>query len=78
MPFFSKEDISSKLHFGDKSVVSGLGTVSTPIVYKFGYFVTLEAFSVGDHIIKLESSSSSNGNKVYTHIDSGTCSSIYG
>ncbi|XP_024640569.1 aspartic proteinase CDR1 [Medicago truncatula] len=72
VPLFSKENVSSKLHFGDKSTVSGLGTVSTPIKEENGYFVSLEAFSVGDHIIKLENSDN-RGNSI---IDSGTTMTI--
>ncbi|XP_027356846.1 aspartic proteinase CDR1-like [Abrus precatorius] len=48
-------NISSKLHFGDDAVVSGEGTVSTPIVIKDSkglYFTTLKGFSVGDKRIE--------------------------
>jgi len=72
VPLFSKEKISSKLNFGDAAVVSGLGTVSTSIVYDIGYSTTLHAFSVGGRIIKFENSSFINGNQGNTFIDSGT------
>ncbi|XP_003613583.2 aspartic proteinase CDR1 [Medicago truncatula] len=77
VPLFSNEGISGKLHFGDKSVVSGVGTVSTPITAgEIGYSTTLNALSVGDHIIKFENSTSKNDNLGNTIIDSGTTLTI--
>ncbi|KAL5100352.1 hypothetical protein RYX36_004679, partial [Vicia faba] len=64
VPILSKESISSKLSFGDMSVVSGPGTVSTPAD---DFVAFLEAFSVGDQILKLPKSSIAN-----TIIDSGS------
>ncbi|XP_040863875.1 aspartic proteinase CDR1 [Glycine max] len=76
-PIFSESNSSSKLNFGDAAVVSGRGTVSTPLDPLNGqvfYFLTLEAFSVGDNRIEFSGSSSSgsgsgDGNII---IDSGT------
>ncbi|XP_027911809.1 aspartic proteinase CDR1-like [Vigna unguiculata] len=67
---------SSRLNFGDAAVVSGKGTVSTPIL-SLGpvfYYLTLEAFSVGNKRIgfgrsESESESDGEGNII---IDSGT------
>jgi len=71
VPLFSKANISSKLNFGDNAVVYGLDTVSIPLdPSNDDYVTTLEAFSVGHHIIRL--------NKSLTHgrpntlIDSGS------
>ncbi|XP_020240050.1 aspartic proteinase CDR1 [Cajanus cajan] len=73
-PLFTESKSSSKLNFGDAAVVSGAGTVSTPILPQEGkifYFLNLEAFSVGNKRIEFGSSNSSNeeGNII---IDSGT------
>jgi hypothetical protein len=57
VPIFSKDNTSSKLNFGNAAVVSGTGTVSTPIlqvIIPLFYLINLEAFSVGNNIIKLE------------------------
>ncbi|XP_047159980.1 aspartic proteinase CDR1-like [Vigna umbellata] len=67
---------SSRLNFGDAAVVSGEGTVSTPIL-SIGdatvvYFLTLEAFSVGNKRIKFGSSSSESDVDGNIIIDSGT------
>ncbi|KAL2986749.1 hypothetical protein AAZX31_12G225100 [Glycine max] len=79
-PLFSQSNSSSKLNFGDEAVVSGRGTVSTPIVPKNGlgfYFLTLEAFSVGDNRIEFGSSSfESSGGEGNIIIDSGTTLTI--
>ncbi|KAH1217518.1 Aspartic proteinase CDR1 [Glycine max] len=71
----SMSNISSKLNFGDAAVVSGDGTVSTPIVThdpKVFYYLTLEAFSVGNNRIEFTSSSFRFGEKGNIIIDSGT------
>ncbi|GAU11066.1 hypothetical protein TSUD_113590 [Trifolium subterraneum] len=56
--FDKQSDLSSKLNFGDDAIVSGENVVSTPIVrYTSGqleYYLTLEAFSVGNERIKFE------------------------
>ena len=64
---------SSKLNFGNAAVVSGRGTVSTPLFSKNGlvfYFLTLEAFSVGRN--RIEFGSPGSGGKGNIIIDSGT------
>ncbi|KAK7277182.1 hypothetical protein RIF29_18333 [Crotalaria pallida] len=48
--------IAGKLHFGDDAVVSGDGTVSTPMTKKGHYLLTLEGFSVGNNRIEFENS----------------------
>lgn len=68
VPLFSDLNTSSPLYFGDAAVVSGPGTVSTPMLLLDGsgayYYVTnLVAFRVGDNIINVIGS---------TIIDSGT------
>ncbi|WVZ02887.1 hypothetical protein V8G54_023693 [Vigna mungo] len=65
---------SSRLNFGDAAVVSGKGTVSTPIISRgpVFYYLTLEAFSVGNKRIKLGSSSSESDGEGNIIIDSGT------
>ncbi|KAG4957769.1 hypothetical protein JHK85_044149 [Glycine max] len=68
-------DRSSKLKFGDAAMVSGDGTVSTRIVFKDWkkfYYLTLEAFSVGNNRIEFRSSSSRSSGKGNIIIDSGT------
>ena len=75
VPFFSQANIPSKLNFGDTSVVSGIGTVSTPIVQgDFGtfYVTILEAFSVGNETIKLNHTNFRLKNPGNTIIDSGS------
>ncbi|KHN37650.1 Putative aspartic protease [Glycine soja] len=67
---------SSKLNFGDAAVVSGHGTVSTPLFSQNGqvfYFLTLEAFSVGRN--RIEFGSPRSGGKGNIIIDSvlGLC-----
>ncbi|XP_054813241.1 aspartic proteinase CDR1-like [Prosopis cineraria] len=69
-PMFSEK--TSKLHFGQSAVVSGPGTVSTPLGTKDNFYrVTLEAISVGDKRIQfnLDGLPNDEGNTV---IDSGT------
>ena len=75
VPFFSNANMSSKLNFGDAAIVSGTGTVSTPIVqgkFRTYYATTLEAFSVGNDIIKLENSTFGLDKMGNTIIDSGS------
>ncbi|XP_061350079.1 aspartic proteinase CDR1-like [Gastrolobium bilobum] len=76
VPMFSdSNNSSSKLNFGENAVVSGDGTVSTPLVIKkpdVYYYVTLEAFSVGDKKIEFGSSSSGFSEEGNIIIDSGT------
>ncbi|WVZ02573.1 hypothetical protein V8G54_023379 [Vigna mungo] len=62
------DNIASKLSFGDAAVVSGNGTVSTPMTYHGHYYLTLEALSVGKNRIKF-GKSNGEGNII---IDSGT------
>nr|KYP40849.1 Aspartic proteinase nepenthesin-1 [Cajanus cajan] len=72
-PMYSQSNSSSKLHFGDAAVVSGKGTISTPMVFQeVFYFLTLEAFSVGNKRIVLRGSSSRPSRKGNIIIDSGT------
>ncbi|KAK3198310.1 hypothetical protein Dsin_021725 [Dipteronia sinensis] len=78
IPFGSETSNVSKLNFGSRAVVSGSGTVSTPLVAKQPstfYFLTLESISVGEKAIPFEGSSfgSSEGNII---IDSGTTLTI--
>lgn len=70
IPFYVDNPIvsnfSSKLNFGDAAIVSGDNVVSTPIVKLTGinkgyYFVTLEAFSVGDKRINFAGGFKSEG-----------------
>jgi hypothetical protein len=71
VPLFSKANISSKLNFGDNAVVYGLDTVSIPLdPSNDDYVTTLEAFSVGDHIIRLNKSLTIG--RPNTLIDSGS------
>jgi len=69
-----ESNTTSKLNFGDAAVVFGDGVVSTPIVKKdpiVFYYLTLEAFSVGNKRIEFEGSSN-GGNEGNIIIDSGT------
>ncbi|RHN40244.1 putative nepenthesin [Medicago truncatula] len=69
-----ESNTTSKLNFGDTAVVSGDGVVSTPIVKKdpiVFYYLTLEAFSVGNKRIEFEGSSN-GGHEGNIIIDSGT------
>ncbi|XP_022638756.1 aspartic proteinase CDR1 [Vigna radiata var. radiata] len=72
--FAPTSNTSSRLNFGDAAVVSGKGTVSTPIISRgeVFYYLTLEAFSVGNKRINLESSSSESDGEGNIIIDSGT------
>ncbi|KAK7343132.1 hypothetical protein VNO80_26095 [Phaseolus coccineus] len=69
------DDIPSQLSFGDAAVVTGRGTVSTPIGYhdqETHYYLTLEALSVGNNRIKFRNSSSESKGEGNIIIDSGT------
>nr|KYP40846.1 Aspartic proteinase nepenthesin-1 [Cajanus cajan] len=75
-PMFTNSNSSSQLNFGDNAVVSGDGTVSTPIIghdQEIFYYLTLESFSVGKKRVEFGSpisdESSEEGNII---IDSGT------
>ncbi|KAL5056793.1 hypothetical protein RYX36_028397, partial [Vicia faba] len=55
----SQSNLSSKLNFGDVAIVYGENVVSNPLVKIIGsekdyYFLNLEAFSVGNKMIKYE------------------------
>ncbi|XVF30476.1 hypothetical protein REPUB_Repub16aG0061300 [Reevesia pubescens] len=70
----SKAGESSKMNFGSNAIVSGVGTVTTPLTKKSPntfYFLTLDAVSVGSKRINFTSSffGSDGGNII---IDSGT------
>ncbi|KAI3418633.1 Peptidase A1 domain-containing protein [Psidium guajava] len=74
VPYWSDHKVSSKLNFGANAVVSGPGVVSTPLVQKDHYYLTLEAVSVGKTRIEFTSNdsfaaSAGQGNII---IDSGT------
>ncbi|KAK7278678.1 hypothetical protein RJT34_23713 [Clitoria ternatea] len=74
-PMFSQSASSSELNFGDAALVSGDGVVSTPIVshdQKIFYYLTLEAFSVGNNRIEFGGSSSGSTKEGNIIIDSGT------
>ncbi|XP_024642369.1 aspartic proteinase CDR1 [Medicago truncatula] len=70
----SRSNSSSKLKFGDAAVVSGEMIVSSPMVKVIGredyYFLTLEAFSVGNN--RIEYGEETNVSKQNILIDSGT------
>ncbi|KAF5749268.1 putative Eukaryotic aspartyl protease family protein [Tripterygium wilfordii] len=72
----SDSNSTSKLKFGNNAVVSGPGTVSTPLVSGGGgmdtfYFLKLEAISVADERIDFNGSSGGDGEGNII-IDSGT------
>ncbi|AES97061.1 putative nepenthesin [Medicago truncatula] len=73
LPLLVDSNKTSKLNFGDAAVVSGDGVVSTPFVKKDPqafYYLTLEAFSVGNKRIEFEVlDDSEEGNII---LDSGT------
>ncbi|KAK7314216.1 hypothetical protein VNO77_39429 [Canavalia gladiata] len=74
-PMFPESNSSSKLNFGDAAMVSGRGTVSTPIVehdQQIFYYLTLEAFSVGKNRIEFGDSSFGSVGDGNIIIDSGT------
>ncbi|RHN40247.1 putative nepenthesin [Medicago truncatula] len=65
---------TSKLNFGDAAIVYGDGAMTTPIVKKdaqSGYYLTLEAFSVGNKLIEF-GGPTYGGNEGNILIDSGT------
>ncbi|KEH38315.1 eukaryotic aspartyl protease family protein [Medicago truncatula] len=74
IPYNSDSNSSSKLIFGEDVVVSGEMVVSTPMVKVNGqenyYFLTLEAFSVGNN--RIEYGERSNASTQNILIDSGT------
>nr|XP_023874387.1 aspartic proteinase CDR1-like [Quercus suber] len=72
---YSLDNASSKLSFGSHALVSGFGTVSTPLEYKRSdtfYNLTLEAMSVGSKRLELSGTSGSGGSKGNIIIDSGS------
>ncbi|KAK7314199.1 hypothetical protein VNO77_39412 [Canavalia gladiata] len=74
-PMFTESNSPSKLNFGEAAAVSGSGTVTTPIVpqdQQIFYYLTLEAFSVGNKRIEFGSSSLKSGGEGNIIIDSGT------
>ncbi|KAK4256244.1 hypothetical protein QN277_009134 [Acacia crassicarpa] len=76
VPLTSKKN-SSKLSFGQNAVVSGPGTVSTPIVdgdlnSRSFYFLVLEGISVGNKRIEFTPGTSGRASKGNIIIDSGT------
>ncbi|XP_019465349.1 PREDICTED: aspartic proteinase CDR1-like, partial [Lupinus angustifolius] len=76
-PTLSRTKSRSKLTFGEDAVVSGVGTVSTPLFLdKVFYFLNLEAFSVGNKRVEFGISSSSGGGSGNIIIDSGTTLSL--
>ncbi|KAI4332304.1 hypothetical protein L6164_017226 [Bauhinia variegata] len=79
VPIFTNSNISSKLSFGDNAIVSGPGTVSTPIVPRDTdtfYYLTLEAISVGENRIEFGGLSNEGAAKGNIVIDSGTTVTI--
>ncbi|KAL1219147.1 Aspartic proteinase CDR1 [Cardamine amara subsp. amara] len=74
VPLYFTNDLTSKINFGSTAIVSGPGTVSTPLI-KISpdtfYYLALESVSVGSKRIKYPGSNSENckGNII---IDSGT------
>ncbi|KAK7343142.1 hypothetical protein VNO80_26105 [Phaseolus coccineus] len=66
---------TSRLNFGDAAMVTGIGTVSTPLVVKpkeVFYYLTLEGFSVGSKRGVFGGSLSGPGTDGNIVIDSGT------
>ncbi|RHN57026.1 putative nepenthesin [Medicago truncatula] len=75
VPLLNKEsNASSILSFGDAAVVSGDGVVSTPLIKKdpVFYFLTLQAFSVGNKRVEFGGSSEGGDDEGNIIIDSGT------
>ncbi|XP_057418618.1 aspartic proteinase CDR1-like [Lotus japonicus] len=80
VPMFLASNSLRKLKFGDTAIVSGEGTVSTPIFQgdvDVFYYITLEAISVGDKRIEFGSSSFESGQEGNIIIDSGTTLNIF-
>ncbi|XP_019435243.1 PREDICTED: LOW QUALITY PROTEIN: aspartic proteinase CDR1-like, partial [Lupinus angustifolius] len=72
-PSFSNTKSPSKLNFGKDAVVSGSGVVSTPLFLDtVFYYLTIEAFSVGNKRVEFGKSSTSEGGSGNIIIDSGT------
>jgi len=75
VPTYSKPNSSGKLNFGNAAVVSGRGTVSTPLHSRKGdvfYYLNLEAFSVGGNRIAFGSPLGTKLGLGNIIIDSGT------
>jgi len=75
VPAYSKPNSSGKLNFGNAAVVSGPGTVTTPLYSRNGdvfYYLNLEAVSVGSNRIEFENSLANSGGMGNIVIDSGT------
>ncbi|CAL0299004.1 unnamed protein product [Lupinus luteus] len=70
----SQPQSSSKLIFGYDDVIFGNGVVSTPIILKGLYYLTLEAISVGNNRLEFGDSLASNSDEKKGNIiiDSGT------
>ncbi|KAF8089164.1 hypothetical protein N665_0516s0022 [Sinapis alba] len=80
VPLFSKNDTTSKINFGTNAVVSGNGSVSTPLITKSQatfYYLTLESVSVGSKNIKYPLASDSESGKGNIIIDSGTTLTMF-
>ncbi|KAL1190486.1 Aspartic proteinase CDR1 [Cardamine amara subsp. amara] len=78
VPLSSRNDSTSKMNFGTNAVVSGTGTVSTPLIQKTPetfYYLALESISVGSKQLKYPGSDSGNGEGNII-IDSGTTLTI--
>ncbi|KAF8094705.1 hypothetical protein N665_0355s0018 [Sinapis alba] len=76
----SSNDTTSKINFGTNAVVSGNGSVSTPLITKSQatfYYLTLESVSVGSKNIKYPLASDSESGKGNIIIDSGTTLTIF-
>ncbi|KAK2354056.1 hypothetical protein P8452_74532 [Trifolium repens] len=74
LPYSDESNGTSKLNFGEAAVVSGDGVVSTPLVKNdppVFYYLTLEAFSVGNKRVEF-GGSSEGGDEGNIIIDSGT------
>jgi hypothetical protein len=75
LPYSDESNGTSKLNFGEAAVVSGDGVVSTPLVKNdppVFYYLTLEAFSVGNKRVEFGGSSEGGGDEGNIIIDSGT------
>ncbi|KAF8089160.1 hypothetical protein N665_0516s0018 [Sinapis alba] len=76
----SSNDTTSKINFGTNAVVSGNGSVSTPLITKSQatfYYLTLESVSVGSKNIKYPLASDSETGEGNIIIDSGTTLTIF-
>ncbi|XP_038889220.1 aspartic proteinase CDR1-like [Benincasa hispida] len=73
--FFSDENITGKISFGQNAVVSGPKVISTPLVSRSPdtfYFLTLEAISVANKRLKAADDTSALTRRGNIIIDSGT------